>query len=237
MKLQIALALSLLASTPALAQTTVADQPAPRLPFTFSIDAETQWHLDRSYRIFGTDRADSVGGVSASMQLRRVAGGMLELGAGYHSNTSRGVFAAENEAKLEEKTPSLSALLRWAPYRWLEPHLRVAAEVTNAQLHLTMNNGRSMQDEVWSPAGSAGLGLRLRTGTLTTGLQGGKLGLAGALIVEGGFRLGAPFTFDVAPPAPGDKKLADDRIPAASTPVGTLDRAQPYLRISFALLI
>jgi hypothetical protein len=231
------LPLTWLAAAPALAQPAVATQPSSQLPYTLSIDAETQWHLDRNYRLFGADRADSVGGFSASVQLSRLAGGTLELGAGYHYNTSRGTWAAANEASLDEYTPSLSALLRWAPYRWLEPHVRVAAEITRANLTLTMSNGRYLEDSVWAPAGSAGLGLRLRTGVLTTGLRNGTLGVAGALIIEGGFRMGVPYTFDVSSPAPADRKLADDRIPTSSTSVGTLERSQPYLRLSFALLI
>lgn len=233
------LALSLLTFTaaPALAQSAVATETAPRLPYTVSADAETQWHLDRSYRLFGTSRSDSVGGISASVQVGRLAGGTLEVGAGYHSNNTNGVWAGQNEARLEEKTPSLSALLRWSPHRWLEPHVRLSADITRAQLRLTLGNGRILEDQQWAPAGSAGAGLRLRTGTLTTGLGGGKLGVAGAIIIEGGFRVGAPYSFDVATPAPADEKVAGDRIPAASTQVGNLERMQPYLRLSFALLI
>jgi hypothetical protein len=234
--LELALTLSLLAAAPALAQPTVATKVEPKVPITFSIDAETRWRLDRGYRVLGTDRADSVGGVSLSVQVRRLAGGMLEVGAGYHTNTSSGTWAGENLIKLEERTPSLSALLRWSPRRWLEPHVRLAADVTQAKLRLTLP-ARALEDELWSPGGSAGAGLRLRTPALTTGLAGGKLGIAAALIIEGGFRVGAPLSFDVAPPAPADQKVADDLTPASRTSLGDLGRAQPYLRLSFALLI
>jgi hypothetical protein len=230
--------LVMLAGGPALAEPQVSARPEPRLRVTVSLDVETQWHLDQSYRLFGTDRTATQSGISASLQVGRLAGGMLELGAGFHGRSSTAAFEGQNEAKLDEGTPSLSALLRWAPYRWLEPHLRVAGDLTRAKLRLaTSNSATALEDTVWSPGGSAGLGLRLRTGTLMTALNGGKLGLAGALIIEGGFHLGVPYSFAVSPPAPSDQKLANDRIPAGRTPLGDLGRAQPYLRLSFALLI
>jgi hypothetical protein len=234
----LALTLVLLAAAPALAEPGVSTRPELLLPVTVSLDVETQWHLDDSYRLFGTDRTPTHSGLSASLQAGRLAGGRLELGAGLHGNTSTAAFAGQNEAQLEERTPSLTALLRWSPYRWLEPHLRVAADLTRARLRLTVSNSATtLEDTVWSPGASAGAGLRLRTGTMTTALNGGRFGIAGALIIEGGFHLGVPYTFSASAPRPGDEKLANDRIPAASTPLGNLGRAQPYLRLSFALLI
>ena len=235
---RLALPLVLLAAGPALAEPRISTRPEPQLLVTVSLDVETQWHLDRSYRLLGTDRTPTHSGLSASLQAGRLAGGRLELGAGFHGNTSTGPFAGQNEAQLEERTPSLSALLRWSPYRWLEPHLRVAADLTRAKLRLAMSNSATtLEDTAWSPGGSAGVGLRLRTGTLSTALNGGRLGIAGAVIIEGGFHLGLPYAFDVSSPKPSDEKLANDRIPAGSTPLGDLGRAQPYLRLSFALLI
>ena len=231
------LTLPLLAAGPALAEPQLSTRPELRLPLTLSIDTETQWRVDDNYRLFGTDRSTNPGGISASLQVGRLAGGTLELGAGYHGNTSTGTFAAQNQAQLEERTPSVSALLRWPLHRWLEPHLRLAADITHAKLGLTLGTGTLLEDAVWSPGGSAGAGLRLRTGALSTSLNGGKLGIAGAFIIEGGFHVGAPYSFDVSSPKPANEKLANDRIPAGSTPLGSLGRAQPYLRLSFALLI
>jgi hypothetical protein len=236
---RLALTLVMLAAGPALAEPQVSARPEPPSRLTASLDVETQWHLDQSYRLFGTDRTATQSGVSASLVAGHLAGGLLELGAGFHGHTSAAPFnAGQNQAHLEEYTPSLSALLRWAPYRWLEPHLRLAADLTRAQLRLTVSNSATvLEDTVWSPGGSAGVGLRLRTGRLATALNGGRMGIAGALIIEGGFHLGVPYSFSVSPPTPSDEKLANDGIPAGSTPLGDLGRAQPYLRLSFALLI
>jgi hypothetical protein len=236
---RLALALSLFAATPALAEPVVATQAPPlRLPLTISLDADTQWHLDRSYRLFGTGRTDTAGGVSATLQVRRVAGAMLEVGAGLHGRESgRAVWGGVNQAELSELTPSLSALLRWPMHRWVEPHVRLTADVTHASLDLTMGNGLKLGDDVWVAGGSAGAGLRLRTSALSTGLAGGKLGIAFALAVEGGFHVGAPYSFNVAPPKPADDKIANDRIPATATSIGNFGRSQPYLRLSLSLLI
>jgi hypothetical protein len=238
MKTPIAALLSLLA-TPALAQTTLVEQPSapPRLPLTLSVDAHRQWHLDRSYRLFGTQRSDVTGGISAALQVRRLAGGFLDLGAGIHWSSYNARWEQGNDAERDEVTPSLSAVLRWPVHRLIEPQVRVAGDLTRATLRLTMADGGVLEAGRWSPGASVGAGLRLRTPVVKTALGAGTVGFAGALIIEGGMHVGAPISFDLARQVPADKKLADDRIPAANVPVGDLGRTEPYLRISFALLI
>lgn len=228
----------LLFATPALAQPTVsAPAPEPKLPLTLSVDSHLQWHQDRSYRLFGTDRTGAAGGLSAALEVRRLGRGILDLGAGLHGGggSSRGGEIGETDLSL--LTPSLSATLRWPVGRWLQPQVRVAADLTWARLRLTMGEGSVLEDRAWSPGASAGAGLRLQTPTMSTGLRGGTWGLAVALIVEGGMHVGAPLSFQVARPKPADEKVAADRIPAASVPVGDLGRVEPYLRISLALAI
>jgi hypothetical protein len=229
--------LSLLAA-PVLAQPTVTAEPAPaHVPLTLSLDAHRAWHLDRSYRLFGTRRSDVEGGLSAALEVRRLGRGRLDLGAGVQWGSETGRWEQVNEARREQVTPSLAAVVRWPVHRWFEPHVRLAGDLTRARLRLTVSDGGVLEDRVWAPGASAGAGFRLRTGVITTALRGGTLGFAGALIVEGGYHLGAPLSFELGRQAPADKKVAADRIPAPGVPVGNLGRAEPYLRISFALLI
>jgi hypothetical protein len=226
--------LSLLA-TPALAQTVVERPAEPRLPLTLGIDVQTQWHVDRSYRLFGTSRADAGAGLSAALQVAQLGRGRLDLGAGVQWSSETATWEQNNDARRSQVTPSLAAVLRWRVHRWFEPHLRVACDATRATLRLTTGDGVRYEDAVWVPGASAGAGFRLRTSPITMALGGRAF--AGALIVEGGFHVGPPLSFDLQREAPADKKLAADRIPAAATSVGDLGRTEPYLRISFALLI
>jgi hypothetical protein len=224
-------------AAPASAQPTVQAQPeAPRLPLTFSVDMHRQWHLDRGYRLFSGDRSNGDGGVSVLYDVRRLGSGTLSLGAGLHGNDLTGTVASAHEADLGLLTASLSALLRFSPYRWLEPHVRLAGDLTRGDFGFTTSEGIKFSDHALSPGASLGAGLRLRTGTITTALGKG-LGLAGALIVEGGFHYGAPLSFDLSPPRPSDEKVASDRIPSSPVSIGSLGTSQPYLRISFALLL
>lgn len=230
--------LLLLMATPALAQTTVsAPAPEPKLPLTLSLDSQVQWHQDRSYRVLGTERASSDGGVTAALEVHRFGRGILDLGAGLRGGSDSSSSVAIGEADLMQLTPSLSAALRWRVRSWLQPQVRLAADLTWARLRLTTSDGGVLEDRAWSPGASAGAGLRLQTPTITTGPNGTGLGLALALIVEGGMHVGAPLSFAVERPKPADSKLAADRIPAASVPVGDLGRVEPYLRISLALAL
>jgi hypothetical protein len=229
----------LLASGAARATENVVAQPAPRLPLQLSLDVDTAWHLDQSYRLFSADRSDGSGGFSVALEVHRLAHGTLAIGAGLHGGTDDArLYQGDVQAKLNVETPSLFATLRWPVRRWLQPHVRLAVDGTWGKLTVTAADGNNaLVGHSFSPGGSAGAGFSLRTGTLTTSLRGGTLGLAGAFIVEGGFHLGAPLGFDLTRQRPADDKLANDRLPAGSTGVGDLGRSQPYLRLSFALLI
>jgi hypothetical protein len=228
----------LLASGAARATENVVAQPAPRLPLQLSLDVDTAWHLDSSYRLFSADRSDASGGVSVALDVHRLARGTLAVGAGLHGGSDdASLYQGDLQATLDVSTPSLFATLRWPVRRWLQPHVRLAVDGTWGKLVITPGDGNALVGHAFSPGGSAGAGFSLRTGTLTTALRGGTLGLAGAFIVEGGFHLGAPLNFDLTRQRPADDKLANDRLPAGSTGVGDLGRSQPYLRLSFALLI
>jgi hypothetical protein len=225
------------AGTARAAETVVA-QPAPALPFQLSLDAETVWHLDRGYRVFSSDRSDAGGGYSAALDVARVARGTLAVGAGLQGGgAEQGLYQGQLRAKLDLLTPAIFATLRWPVHRWFQPHLRVAADGTWAKLSLTPADGQTLSGRDFSPGASAGLGFSLRTSALRTAIRNGTVGLAAALIFEGGFHVGAPLGFEVTRNRPTDDKLANDRLPAGSTAVGDLGRSQPYLRISFALLI
>ena len=231
-------ALILLVAAPALAQTETVSRPAElRVPLTLSIDTERQWHLDDSYRLFGTRRSELGGGLSAALEVKRFGRGRLDLGAGVQWSGDSATWEQDNDAHRELMTPSVGATLRWAAHRWFEPHLRVAGDLTRAMLRVQMADGAGYEDKHWVPGASAGAGFRLRTKAIATALGGGKFGFAGAFIVEGGFHVGPPLSFELHRQAPADEKLAADQIPAASISVGGLGRTEPYLRISFALLL
>lgn len=246
----LAAAAAAVAAAPAWAQPpAVADATDPRrVPLSLSLDAHVPFHLDDDYRLFSRDRGDGGGGVSAVLDVVRMGRGVLAAGIGVHGDSNRadwggdapstdGFTTRQQEAHLQLTTLSATALLRWPVRWWLEPHVRLAVDSTWSKLTVTMNQGSALDDKAWSPGASAGAGLRIRSAAMTTSLRGGRLGLAAALMIEGGFHLGSPLSFSLTPTRPADDKLAGDQIPGPAVPVGDLGRSHPYLRISLALLI
>jgi hypothetical protein len=217
----------LLALTPA---PELAAGAPPALPVAVSLDLETIWRLDGGYRVFSDRRAASRGGASLSYDVTRGPGPRLALALGYHGESETGSFAGLGEAGLTVGSGSLSALLRWPLSSWLEPHLRLAADLSRA--NLTIDAGSmSMADADWSAGASAGAGVRLRSGTTRIWSMPGNGLFALALIVEGGFHVGQPLSLELRRQNP-----SSDRITPATTPVGQLGRSHPYLRLSLALV-
>jgi hypothetical protein len=202
---------------------------------TASLDLETSWRLDQGYRLLSSSRTASKAGVSLSYDVTRATGApRLALGLGYQGESSNGNWVNGRGIGLDVASGSLSAALRWPILAWLEPQLRVAADLTRA--HLSIESRESaLVDSAWSAGASAGAGVRLRTGTARIVSMPGNGLFALAGIIEGGFHVGQPLSFAAgrqAPPA----TTPDDRISAAPVMLGSLGRSYPYLRLSVALV-
>jgi hypothetical protein len=229
------LAVVTLAPVAAAAEPELAAAPPSRLPVAISLDLETSWRLDQGYRLLSSSRTASKTGVTLSYDVTRATDApRLALGLGYHGESSTGEWANGNGVGLDVASGSLSAALRWPILSWLEPQLRVAADLARARLSIE-NRESTLVDSTWSAGASAGAGIRLRTGTARIGgLSGGHLfALAG--IIEGGFHVGQPLSF-AARGQPTASGAPDDRISAAPVVLGSLGRSYPYLRVSVALV-
>ena len=208
--------------------------PPPRLPVALSLDLETTWRLDQGYRLFSSSRTASKTGVSLSYDVTRAAGApLLALGVGYHGESSNGDWA-NGRVGLDVASGSLSAALRWPVLSWLEPQLRVAADLTRARFWIESREA-ALVDSAWSAGASAGAGLRLRTGTARIAAMPGRARFALAGIIEGGFHVGQPLSFAARRQATVTTPT-DDRISAAPVTLGSLGRSYPYLRLSLALV-
>jgi hypothetical protein len=225
--------------------TAVATAPTP---FSLGLDLHTQWHLDRSHQLFSEDRATGATGLTLAYDLASFAGGTLALAAGWqHEGDQRRWASATPEkgdgasatlgelASLDLDTLSVSAIVRWSLTSWLEPLVRVAADGTWAAATLRLDDRTSFESAAFSPGGSAGAGLRLRTPSTRVGLPGRPL-FAAAATVEAGFHAGAALSFNAHPRPTSDEKKAADQIPIGDTALGSLDQAEPYLRVSLAVL-
>jgi hypothetical protein len=220
------------------AAVTTAPAGGGRPPFALSFDVQTDWRLDSSYRLFSRERAAASTGLTAAREVARVAGGHLAVGLGWvHEGDLAGWGGGSHQAALDVDSLALSGTLRWPVRRWFEPHVRVAADAAWAKLEVATSDGSKLDDRAWSPGGSAGAGFRLQTHVMRTALRGGRLGLAAALAVEGGFHVGSPLSFALSRTRPAGDQQASDQIPGGAISVGSFGRSQPYLRLSFTLLL
>jgi hypothetical protein len=228
--------LSVLAAAPALAQPTVEAGPtAPRVPFTFSLDSQVQWHLDRSYRLFGTDRSDVDVGLTAAVE---VDGWPRAPGRGdrHPRQQPHRRLRGDQRGQARAGHPSAVGAMRWPVGRWFEPQVRVAADLTWAKLRLTTTARAGAEDRVWSPAAAPARVPAAHTGHHHRAARG-VAGAGGGVDRRGRPARGRAAVVRRGATGAADEKLANDRIPAASVPVGDLGRVEPYLRISLALSI
>jgi hypothetical protein len=217
--------------------------PAPSpLPVAVSLDLETIWRLDRGYQLFSPSRDASHGGITVSYDVTRTPGGArLAVALGYHGESTAGFSQRTGtiggDASLDVQTGSLSAIVRWSLRPWLEPHLRAAVDGSHGRLRLT-SGADVMTGSAWSLGGSAGAGFRLRSLPVRILALPGDGLFAFAGVIEGGFHVGQPLSFELArdTPPPATTDGSDDRLVPAGTPAGSLGRSYPYLRLSAALL-
>lgn len=217
---------------------------APQTPFSLSLDLQTQWRQDESYRLLSRFRDESSSGFSLSYDVVRRSRGALVLGVGYQSGTSQAIASGgavfdkessgrSSDVRLEMQSLALSAAWRWSLRPWLEPLLKVAVDGTWSRFSIGTVGDAAFSDHAWAPGASVGAGLRLRTSPASLFIAA-RHGFGAAVAVEGGYHLGGSLSYALSPPTNGI--AAGDRIPVARTPIGDLGRSFPYLRLSFALL-
>src|SRR4051794_39103321 len=115
---------------------------AARTPLTLSLDLQTQWRLDPSYRLFSATRDAGSTGLSLSYDVWRRGRSVLAIGLGYQGDSATAVaggggdvfdetnFAPSNRASLDTQTVGLSVLARWSVRSWLEPLVRASVDGT-----------------------------------------------------------------------------------------------------------
>ncbi len=203
-----------------------------KVPLSVALDIDTIWRLDDAYQSFASQRSGTDVGVTASYDVIRLfPRAVLALGLGWHTESlARGLPSGESAVDI--RTLSLSGVLRWSLWSWLEPHARLALGSAWGTARLNINE--PLEGSAWSPQASAGAGFRLRSKAVIRLARGFGLGFsAGA---EGGFTVGGPMRLRLSRPEPDDEKLAKDRLAAAALDIGRLGRAHPYLRVSLAML-
>lgn len=241
---------------PAIATTPPA-APAPAAPpLQVALDMDSVWRLDSSYRLLSTSRTATAVGVSLAYDVARLGGGgTLAATAGWQSESAggdpgrggvpgddgpspatAGTSGAVERASFQASVVTAGVVARWRLTRWLEPLARVTAGGAWGKLDMGLSDGTRWIGHAFSPQVAAGAGLRVHTAPSRLGALPGQPQIAAAAAVEGGFIAGAPMSFALAPPAPAQPTAAGPALATGTADVGRLGRAQPYLRVTFALL-
>ncbi len=229
-----------LAQTPGATAVSPAAAPAvaPRTPFTLAIDTQSVAHRDRAYRLLSRDDSHAAGGLSLTYDVLCIKErGVLAVGLGGLSESTRGLWATSNESYLVVDTVYATVLGRYALRPWFEPYVRVSVGVARGRLDLADSNGTSLFEGRASAAlVSLGGGFRVRTRPWTSLMYPQLPTVALFAALEGGFTSsgGLSFSGHAAPPA--QAAAPTDQIPGPSVALGTLARSHPVVAFSLGLL-
>lgn len=200
--------------------------------FALGISINYPWYTDPGYDVFSSDDVPSAYGLWAAydvLTLRTDAFAALELGWDTeHAESS--VLGGALTSDLEAHAVHAAVQVRYVPWDFLQPHLRLAGGVNYVAMTLrTSSPSERFTDDAVTPFGSLGLGFTLRTPTRLFEDQRGNLAsLSVGVMVEGGYTLSAPIDFKLDGPGPGKRDIA-----LTEPNLGTLDRSGPYIRVSF----
>jgi hypothetical protein len=199
--------------------------------FALGLSVEAPWYTDPGYDVFAEDDVARRPGVWLGydiVSLRTDTIAALELGWGTESEEETGISNAV-ETSLESHAFHGGVQVRWVPFDFLQPHVRLAGGVSVVHAELaTHSPAQTFEDDGILPFGSAGLGVMLRTPTrLFEDRKGQLASLSFGLLVEGGYTLSAPLSLKLDGRGPRDRDIA-----LAEADLGELDRSGPYLRFS-----
>ncbi len=190
---------------------------------------EQDWNLDEGYDLFGEDDVAPRIGVwfghdLLSLGERTILAG--EIGVGSGMDTTSGEFDSM-ETTLQNTRLQVAACLRHVIWPVLQPHLRLAGHLSFLEAKLDFGDDERFKDEGFSGGGSLGAGFTVRTPTrLFENRKGGFASLSIGVLLEGGYMLASPVSFDLVEDEP------TDRIEVRKAPLGELALSGPYFRSS-----
>lgn len=211
-----------------------ATAPTRPVPFTVAVEIQSLYGRSSAQRLFSGGGTQATAGLSASYDLVRPGERFtVALGAGWLYEENSNLFGSGDHADLETNSLFAMATARYAIFSWLEPQVRLSANVAESRARLGLADGTTLRGDDMSYGAGLGGGFRLRTNLIR--LRIGLPDVAFSATFEGGYAFGSKLGLRLSPPRPDDDALASDRIPGASVGLGTLDRSRPYFRTALAM--
>lgn len=209
-------------------------QPATkrsRAPFTVALLAEQSWPRSDAYRLFASDESSPGYGLLLGYDFAVAPRLVLAVNAEWQHEETSGRWTSVGTTNLSLDSAALGLQARVVVHRWVQPYVRVAAGLTDAEARLNAPGGSVLSGSDWKSLLRAGAGVMLRTDAAQ--VLAGLPPFAASLSVEGGFASGRALEFAVSSPA--TSRGAEDPIPVDGVTLGKLSRSRPYLRFTFAV--
>jgi hypothetical protein len=212
------------------------EAPEPRVhgdagaAIAIALSVELPFHSDDGFGLVSEEEVAPRLGVWATYDLLGLgpdaflAGG---LGVEIESAENDGLFGGALQSELTAVVPYATAVLRYVPTDWLQPHVRLSGGAQVADVELQFGSDKYADEDVL-PFGSLGAGITLRSFTRTFETRRGRFAaLSLGLMLEGGYALVAPLgvTLDGGGPAKGDITLIESEL-------GEITRSGPFFRSS-----
>jgi hypothetical protein len=213
------------------------DEPEPtrgpprRAHFHASLQADTHWYTDPSFDFFSSRDASTAPGITLGYGVD--LGGDLvivpELAWSGNADSESSLFGGViSEATLSTNRYSAGASVRYELLSFLDPHIRLSAGVTAAEVAIDTLTGSIEQDETLF-SGTLGAGFTVHTPAGVLGRRRFMSGVILGLTAEGGYTLESPMEVSSRTTDKGG------RIPITESSLGKVERSAPYLRIAGAV--
>jgi hypothetical protein len=196
----------------------------------FGLSLELPWHTEQAFDLFSANDVGQRYGLWATYDLLALGEStFLAAGAGFDVEQMEvdNLFAGSLDTELSAVVLYGTAVVRYVPVDWLQPHARLSLGGQFVRSRLAFGDN-TYQNDGDLPFGSLGAGFTLRTPTrLFESRRGEMASLSFGIMVEGGYALVSALEMKVDGRGPDDRDIA-----LIESDIEDLDRSGPFMRMS-----
>jgi len=194
------------------------------------LSMELPWHTESAFDLFSENDVGQRYGLWATYDVLALGeSAFVAAGAGFDVEQMEveDLFASSLDTELSAVVLYGTAVLRYVPVDWLQPHARLSLGGQFVRSRLAFGDN-TYQNDGDLPFGSLGAGFTLRTPTrLFESRRGDMAALSFGIMIEGGYALVSTLEMKV------DGRGPDDRdITLIESDLEDLDRSGPFMRMS-----
>jgi hypothetical protein len=194
------------------------------------LSLELPWHTESTFDLFSENDVGQRYGLWATYDLLALGeSAFLAAGAGFDVEQMEvdNLFASSLDTELSAVVLYGTAVVRYVPMDWLQPHARLSLGGQFVRSRLSFGDAY-YQNDGDLPFGSLGAGFTLRTPTrLFESRRGEMASLSFGIMVEGGYALVSALEMKVDGHGPDDRDIA-----LIESDIEDLDRSGPFMRMS-----